>query len=207
MSVADQPLPVAPEETPERIMREAAGLLVERGYAATTMKAIAERVGITAGALYWHFPSKEAILYSHLLERIDELVGSVRKEAAKGTPTERLAALARTHVLVGLRQTREGTIDAHHGIVQLARFLGYEQQRTILNRQRRHLRFVKQILSDGIAAREFREVDLAPTAFAILTLCDGASIWYRPGGRLTPEAVADLYADLTLRMVAAPRKR
>lgn len=193
----------ASEETADRIRREAARLFVERGYAATTLKAIAAQSGITAGAVYWHFPSKEAILYSHLISSVDELIEEVRAAAADGTPIERLTAVARTHVLVGLRQTDEGTIDANHGIVQLARFLGETEQRTISMRQRRHLRFVQKIIVDGMANGDFRAVDVTPTAFAVLTLCDFASVWYKPSGRLSADSVADLYADFVLHMVGA----
>jgi len=192
---------IASEETADRIRREAAKLFVERGYAATTMKAVAEQVGMTAAALYWHYPSKESILYAHLVESIEELIDEARAVASEGSPSERLTALARTHVLVGIRQTGEGTVDANHGIVQLARFLGQEERQTIAAMQRRHLRFTRTIIRDGITAGEFRTVDLTPTAFAILTLCDAASVWYSPRGRLSPEGVADLYADLVLRMV------
>lgn len=188
-------------ETSDRIRREAAKLFVERGYAATTVKEVARQVGMTSGALYWHFPSKEAILFAHLVTSMEELVQEARLAAKGGTPTERIMGLARAHVLVGLRQTDEGTVDANHGIVQLARFLGEEERAQIATLQRRHLRFVKQILREGMSTGDFRTLDLTPTAFAILTLCDFASIWWRPRGRLSPAGVADLYADLVRRMV------
>ena len=47
------------------------------------MQEIAERVGITAGAIYRHFPSKDAVLDAVLLESIDAWV-----EAAEAAPSD-----------------------------------------------------------------------------------------------------------------------
>jgi AcrR family transcriptional regulator len=51
----------------EEILDAAAELFAERGYAATSTRTIAERVGIRQASLYYHFPSKEQIL-AELLE-------------------------------------------------------------------------------------------------------------------------------------------
>ena len=45
----------------ERVLAAAAKIFVERGYAGTTMRAIADDVGLKAGSLYYHFPSKELL--------------------------------------------------------------------------------------------------------------------------------------------------
>ncbi len=48
--------------TRERILSAAAHLFAEHGYASTSMPTIAERSGITAGAIYRHFPNKAELL-------------------------------------------------------------------------------------------------------------------------------------------------
>ena len=202
MSAANESAVGAAEETAARIKREAAALFVERGYSATTMKAIAQRVGMTPGALYWHFPSKESILLAYLVERTEELMDVVGKAIATGSPSDRLAALVRTQVLLNLNHITDGGFDVLYGVVHLARHLPPEEQVELARRQRAYLKTVRGILADGIAAGEFRPVELAPTAFAILTLCDFVVVWYRTTGPLSPEDVADMYADFALRMVA-----
>ena len=56
------------------IVVEAAGLFAERGFSAVSVQDIGERVGITAGAIYRHFPSKEAVLHAVLMQSIDAWV-------------------------------------------------------------------------------------------------------------------------------------
>ncbi|MFG3437591.1 TetR family transcriptional regulator [Nonomuraea sp. NPDC047897] len=59
--------------TSERILEAARALFSARGYRATSMQAIADEVGITKAALYYHFESKEEILRRLTLPLLDEL--------------------------------------------------------------------------------------------------------------------------------------
>ncbi len=49
------------EETRERIVDAAYRLFIERGYSATSMREIGQSAGVTVGAIYNHFATKEAI--------------------------------------------------------------------------------------------------------------------------------------------------
>ncbi|MEV6031774.1 helix-turn-helix domain-containing protein [Nonomuraea sp. NPDC052116] len=51
-------------QTRAEIQQAALSLFTERGYDATSMREIAEQIGITKAALYYHFDSKEAIILS-----------------------------------------------------------------------------------------------------------------------------------------------
>ena len=49
------------EQTRARIVDAAYSLFIQRGYAATSMRAIAEASGLALGGLYAHFKGKEDI--------------------------------------------------------------------------------------------------------------------------------------------------
>ncbi len=51
-----------PASTRERILDVALDLFTEKGYDGTSLREIAERLGVTKAALYYHFASKEDIL-------------------------------------------------------------------------------------------------------------------------------------------------
>lgn len=51
-----------PPDTRERILDAALDLFIEKGYDKTTLREIAEQLGFTKAALYYHFPSKQRIL-------------------------------------------------------------------------------------------------------------------------------------------------
>lgn len=81
-----------------RILDAAEALVLERGFDATGVQAVAERAGIAKGAVYLEFASKAAIVDA-LLERSMERM-SAASAAALGTGRPRLSAAYRTAVKV-----------------------------------------------------------------------------------------------------------
>jgi AcrR family transcriptional regulator len=82
--------------TRERIQAVALELFAEQGYEKTSLREIAERLGVTKAALYYHFKSKEDIV-SSLVEdyfgQIDALIEWGRSQP--GTAGSRAAVLSR----------------------------------------------------------------------------------------------------------------
>jgi AcrR family transcriptional regulator len=96
MSNLSAPAADSAPTTRERIPIVALQLFAEKGYEATSMREIAEQLGITKPALYYHFDSKEAIvreLLRELLGQVAELVSWVQGQ--KVTPRLRRDVLLR----------------------------------------------------------------------------------------------------------------
>lgn len=86
------------EQTRERILGVAAEWFGTHGYAATSIRDIAREVGVTVGAIYVHFPSKDRLLvavYEEGVRRIGEAVDAVPESAE---PWKRLEAAAQAHL-------------------------------------------------------------------------------------------------------------
>jgi TetR/AcrR family transcriptional regulator len=66
---------ISPKPTAERILDAAEDLFAEKGYSATSLGDVADRVGIRSPSLYNHFRNKEA-LYGAVLERLLEAFGA-----------------------------------------------------------------------------------------------------------------------------------
>ena len=66
----------------EQLMRAAIHLFHERGFHATSMDDIGEAAGITGPAVYRHFVSKQEILETALLERVEQSVAEVAQIVA-----------------------------------------------------------------------------------------------------------------------------
>ena len=71
----------AGSERRDEILAIAAQLFAERGFAATTVREIADAAGILSGSLYHHFDSKESM--------VDELVHEMLDRVTVGLPTHR----------------------------------------------------------------------------------------------------------------------
>lgn len=69
--------------TRQRIQAVALELFTEQGYEKTSLREIAERLGVTKAALYYHFKSKDEIVNSFVedrLRRMDELIDWARSQ-------------------------------------------------------------------------------------------------------------------------------
>ncbi|MEV4258343.1 helix-turn-helix domain-containing protein [Spirillospora sp. NPDC049652] len=83
-------------DTREQIRRVALELFAEQGYEKTSLREIAERLGVTKAALYYHFKTKEDIiasLFEEFGEKVDELVAWAGTEPM--TREHRVAVLER----------------------------------------------------------------------------------------------------------------
>ena len=93
------------EATSERIRSAAAELFAEKGYGETSLREIAERLGITKAALYYHYPSKEQLLQAIVQPFFDDirvLVAQAEQELPSG-PALRLFFEAYLDMLLGHR--------------------------------------------------------------------------------------------------------
>jgi AcrR family transcriptional regulator len=87
------------QETRGRILAAAASWFAEHGYAATSIRDIAREVGVTVGAIYVHFASKDRLLaavYEEGVRRIGEAVDAAIKSSNE--PWERLEVASSAHL-------------------------------------------------------------------------------------------------------------
>ncbi|HTL12192.1 MAG TPA: TetR/AcrR family transcriptional regulator [Bdellovibrionota bacterium] len=95
MKSSDPSTPTRAEQkaqTRQRILKEAARLFREQGYAATGVDAIMEAAGLTAGGFYAHFKSKDDLLEHTLSEALDQSWNRLTA-GLEGAPAEKRAQL------------------------------------------------------------------------------------------------------------------
>ncbi|MBF9130001.1 TetR/AcrR family transcriptional regulator [Plantactinospora sp. S1510] len=107
-------------DTRSRIQAVALELFTEQGYEKTSLREIAERLGVTKAALYYHFKSKDDIVTSFVSDRIERLDGLI--EWAGHQPAD---AAGRRAILQ--RYSEEFFGDTGHTVMQF-----FEQNRTVL---------------------------------------------------------------------------
>ncbi|ADJ45089.1 TetR family transcriptional regulator [Amycolatopsis mediterranei S699] len=94
---------VRPRNRRQLIVEAGAAVFGERGYHAASMDEIAARVGITAAALYRHFPNKYALFAACANVMADRLVAALAEVAPDASLAEIFAAV--TRVTVAHRET------------------------------------------------------------------------------------------------------
>lgn len=71
-------------------------LFAAKGFGQVSMRELAAHVGLTAGSLYHHFPSKQHLLFDLIEELFEELLAALHP-SARGKHGTRLSAVIRAH--------------------------------------------------------------------------------------------------------------
>jgi len=97
------------EQTRLRILKAALGLFAAKGYERTTFEDVARRIGLTKGAVYWHFKSKPDLLESLVAQMADLHVARLTKMLPPVDSLESLKAhlVARAKFVVGTPDNRK----------------------------------------------------------------------------------------------------
>src|SRR5215472_5430582 len=166
------------------------------GYDAASMRQIAADAGITIATLYFHCSTKEKLLFDVLeaqMQALSEGLDAVLAKAA-GTWTARLASAIRFHIQYVTRDEEGANISTS----ELRGLTGDLRRQHIATRDAYERRF-RELLKQGVAAGEFAHNDVPVIVAGILGIGMGVGRWYRPGGRLSPDDIADEYIRFILK--------
>ena len=97
----------------EMILDEAEALFAQQGYEATSMEQLLARVGIAKGTLYYHFPSKEAIM-DELIERRSRAMLATARAIVEDSAIPGMARLARALVALRVDDGADAALDYMH---------------------------------------------------------------------------------------------
>jgi len=191
-------------DNPRRLQIEeaASALFRERGYAATSVRDIAQALNLQGGSLYAHVASKEDVLWSivnRAADRFNSEVGPVATDA-DATPADRLANMIRAHVGVVTSIQKDAAVFLHEW-----RFLSPARRADIQARRDAYEGLFRAAIRDGIDSGAFRDVDPHLTAAAILSSLNGIATWYSPSGPLSETQIADQHAELFLAALEKPK--
>jgi AcrR family transcriptional regulator len=169
-------------------------LIFEHGYAAMSLRQLAAEVGIQSGSLYNHISTKQQLLFDLVQDHINELLRQLDLVLQdKEGPEEKLRAFVAFHVTYHMTKKREVFIANSE-----LRSLEPKNYEAIVALRGAYEQRLAQILAEGVSEGVFEVVDVQVATFAILALLTGLCTWYRPGGRLTKEAIVAAHEKLVL---------
>lgn len=151
----------APGKTRERLVEAARTLLEEGGYAAASVQAIADRIGVSAGALYRHFPSKAELFVEVFRDAAKKDLAAINEAAASGGCIERLEAAVAAHAKRALRHRRLAWALLYEPVDPLV-----DAERLVYRRT--YCRHMAGLLRQGIAAGEIPEQNVELSAAALV---------------------------------------
>lgn len=178
----------------EQVIRKAAELFRDHGYAATSMRDLANALGIEAASLYSHIKSKEEILQSLCFEMAELFRASLEEvEKQEISYTDKLRLGIRGHIEVMSKDLIASAV-----FMNEHRHLSQPYLRDFLLLRINYINRFKNIIEGGIKSKEFGGVD---TKLAVMTLFSSLNWmpnWYDPSGIINPADLGDQLAGMLI---------
>ena len=168
----------------EEIIRAAAVVFMEFGFTATTIDAVAERLGATKGRIYHYFRSKAELYFDVQTAAMERLFREIEPIARRpGNPAERLHQMALRHTEILLRdlpiqKVAVQGLERHLLSSSAARHA--RTLRQIIRMRDEYEQIFAEVIDQGI--REGYFVDLPPRLATkpFLGALNWATMWYSP---------------------------
>lgn len=194
----------APSHSPryQDLLNIATLLFARDGYDRTTVRAIADLMGIESGSLYSHIDRKEDLLFSivrRVAREFFERADAARQQA--DSSVDLLRRLCRAHMSV--------MSDSHEACqVYYAewRKLSPDNREAVVELRERYQQIYRDAIDEGVSNGELQADDNRWATLVVLSALNWSWEWYVPAGRLAADEVADSMAAILLNGIATKRE-
>jgi AcrR family transcriptional regulator len=182
----------------EIILIRAAAMFQEKGFAATSMRDLAEMVGIEAASLYNHIKSKSEILQEIVFRAATECNTHLETIDVAGTPSlQKVEEVIRFHVRMMLNRFQEYHVMTHEWI-----HLSEAHLTNFVNQRRNYVQRLEAIVDEGIRKNEMKPIIPYVAVLTILSAVRGLEFWHRSHKKYSPQEIED---NMVLHLISGLR--
>ena len=186
---------ITPISRKKQVIRMAAELFKEKGYAAASMRDLAQKLGIEAASLYSHIKSKEEILRTLCFDMAAEFRASLDAvEKLKVPASEKLRIGIEEHVKVMARDLTASAV-----FMNEHRHLSQPYLRDFLLLRINYINRFKKIIEEGIRTGEFKShIDTKLSVMTLFSSLNWMPLWYSPENSIEPAELGRQLADMLI---------
>ena len=193
-------IPLTDEELNRRrheIFASSVSLFIEKGFRETSMREIAEAVGMGKSSLYDYFKTKDEILLWAVEDELFDLTTAARVIADQPIPAiERLREIMQLH-LNFLISRKDFYLKLNFEVQRLA----IDSQQRIQIKRHAYQDLIRHVIDEGVLEGSFRPVDSLLATRTLITLLTPSVFTSRPTG--TPEEMLNAATDIILKGIQA----
>ena len=184
--------------TGPRIRAAALRLFARYGYAAVSMRQIATDVGVQAGTLYLYTPDKQSLLFDLMQKHMQDLLDDLSALPTAHSPISELEQFTRFHIR--FHRARSDAVFIAYMELRNLEPVNFEQIESMRQEYEAHLNL---ILARGKESGVFDLPDTKLATYAVIAMLTGVNTWFREGGRLSLDAVEEIYWQMVRKAVGA----
>lgn len=189
------------EDKRTAILRTAARLFAEKGYEATSLDNIAERLGMHKATLYHYVDNKESILYQCLVLSFGDLDEVIEKTKDRSIPV-----LERLRMYVRSLAVAQNNDFGRCLVLVGSRPLEMTQGGDVRQFQRRLDATVRDLITEGIADGSVKPCNPGMFSALLFGALNWVPRWHSESGKLSIPQVADTFMDMLIDGIATARR-
>ena len=181
------------------ILQKAAVMFLEKGFAATSMRDLAETVGIEAASLYNHIQSKSEILQEIIFRIANDCNMHLQNlETSRQSSLEKIESVIRFHVQMMLQRCEEYHVMTHEWMHLSEPYLS-----SFIAQRRSYVQQLESIIGEGIQSKELKPIIPYVAVLTILSAVRGLEFWHRSRKKLSPEEIEE---NMVLHLISGLKK-
>ena len=169
------------------IIEKASKLFREKGFGASSMRDLAEHVGVEAASLYNHIQSKSEILQAICFKVANDFLSHL--DAVRESPEpvlKKLERIIRFHIRMMMDQYEYVYISDHEW-----RHLPEPYLSNFLNQRRNYRRSLSELVARGIEIGEMKSIDPYVAVLTMLSAISGIESWHRSRKTIAADTLED----------------
>lgn len=184
-------------QTEANICQAALELFAKQGFAATSIREIADVAAINSATMYYYYKNKDELLFKimdvYMTNYHDYILDGLTKCAS---PIEQFTFLMREHLLRHEEESVEAIVFERE-----IRSLSEPFAEQIVAKRKAYEQLFQKVLQEGVDRGLFHTRDIQMTAYACIGLCTTVAHWYKQEGRLSIQEIADIYVEFGLKLL------
>jgi len=203
LSMSTLKRPTRKKQDLRRLITQKAGeLFGKEGYHGATVEQISKSLGISKPSIYYHFASKEEILFEFARFAHNKALEGLKKiaEGSEGAE-EKLKKAIDFHIDLLSFELTPGMVDLHWQFS-----LPKKLARPIKKSRGEFDVLLRRIISEGIDQGVFEEVDPKIVGFCIVGAINFLPQWFSSKGPLSREEIKRLIRDYLMRGILKPKR-
>jgi len=183
------------EQLREKVYDAVVKTLIKRRSGSFTLDEVAAKIGGSKGIIYYYFKSKGDLLYKlnkYFFDFIEESA-NVAAQDPKLNYRQKLVALIRNYIITACEHWQLSSVLWKD--IALAE-VSAGQARVVTRRRREYINYIAWLVQNIVKEEKLDPVDPKVAALMIFGIIVYVPTWYKKGGRLAPEDVANYAVKL-----------
>jgi AcrR family transcriptional regulator len=189
----------------EQILKAATNLFASKGFDATSVRNIAEKVGLSVPGMFHYFSSKEEILFKIMTLFMDSAYKKIMEiYNADIDPIEKLSEICKFYVEQYAGHKHQLTI-----LISERKSLVPEHRKICVTKERDYVKALKNLFEELAKKKLLKPIDHSILAFIFFGMVHWTYQWYTPEakGGIRPNQLGKIFSEVFLKGIIAPKIR